>query len=765
MGIWRVWTKAVGGCSIPLAYLSADLIDNYSSDCGNVSCFLRRRQQSNIVHWPRLCLEAGRLICHRYFEALSPFRQRLPAIFLFLVLFCFGTTFCCAQDEPTLAKFTAAHTRVVWLQDHSSTANDVLATGKQLRLMKFDSQDGQGETALLNELRNYSKPLLAPDGQRVVYSDQFSQKFLVINWDGTGRKVLGDGYAIDVCRDLQDGTEWVYVAKRVGKPDVAVYRNVRRVKLDDPKVTQKVWDQTDVSCDNFQLSADGLRAGGDFPWPHGGIADLAKKTWKKLDQGCWPSIAPDNSGLNWVLDGPHRHLQFHRPDQAEGWKVDVSTAANVKGAEIFYPRWSNHVRYLALSGPFQIQGPVNLISGGGAEIEINIGRFSADYHSIEAWYQLTHNQFADFYPDVWIEKGEASTIELPGLKNPSLAIQSEWPGVTKSLAFAWSNGSVANQLVEGSERPGHSCKVTPHGAAVFGRFFDLRLNGGFFTLDDLLQSLASSVQGTTALTLQMLITPTSQPVSAAVFCEFGTAEHPALQLSQLGTQLEWKRGSDRGQLEVPAWKTQTDGTIKTIHLGVIVMPRQLEFFFDGKPARTFPLQMQTAPAKWNEVRLGSANWRGEIEAIAIHSRNLSANEMLQEANHSRVRLATRKPIPRLRLEVKCLEPSAIPKPEQILPYRRALALDVCEVVKVENLTTETPKAGNRKPDLAIKVGDKILVARWVILDGSPLPAAVFKSGATAKFNLERFGDHRELESERQIIDTADIDLPMWYTLD
>jgi hypothetical protein len=668
------------------------------------------------------------------------------------------------QDAETLTQFTGAHTRVVWLQDHAKTANDVLGVGKHLQLMKFDSNDGQGETPLLGELRNYAKPLMTPDGQRVVYSDQVTQKFLVVNWDGTGKKNLGDGFALDVCRDPQDGTDWVYFAKRIGKPDVATYRSVRRVKLDDPKILQKVWEQTDISCDNFQLSADGLRAGGDFPWPHGGVADIKSKSWKKLDQGCWPSIAPDNSGLNWVLDGPHRHLQFHRPDQAEGWKVDISTAENVKGAEVFHPRWSNHVRFLALTGPYQIQGPINLISGGGPNVEVYVGRFNADYHSIEAWHQLTHNNRADFYPDVWVEGGEASVINLPGLKQSVPEKLAEWPGVTKSLVFAWSNGASANQLGKGTEPAGHSCEMLPHGAAVFGRFFDLRLLGGEFTfqIDDPDYAPTVRTANGTGLTVQMLVSAEGQPASEAIICRLSTTGQIEFQMSQKGSQLNWTLGIDHGSIEIPAWKNSSVN--RTVHLGVMISTDRLQICLDGQSVGTFPIRNKPASWNFNSGRLGSSEWRGHIEAVAIHTRSVTEDEMRLDARLARSRLLARKPIPRVHLQVKCLESSTIPKPDQILPYRRALALDVCEVLKSDAGAMATSGVTATESDPLVKSGDKILVARWVIMDGQPLPAANFKSGSVKSFTLERVTDHPELESERQMIDTTEIDLPVWYAL-
>src|SRR5262245_32069477 len=57
-----------------------------------------------------------------------------------------------------VAQLTNAHTRVVWVQDQSAPNDDSVALGQELKLMGFDSQDGQGERQILGEVRNYAKP-------------------------------------------------------------------------------------------------------------------------------------------------------------------------------------------------------------------------------------------------------------------------------------------------------------------------------------------------------------------------------------------------------------------------------------------------------------------------------------------------------------------------------------------------------------------------------------------------------------------------------
>lgn len=695
-------------------------------------------------------------------------------VILVLMLLLTAVTGNCS-DDVALEQLTAAQTRVVWLQDHGATANDVLAAGKQLRLMKLDSRDQRGEIALLPELRNYAKPLITPDGQRVVYSDQVTQKFLVVNWDGSGKRVLGDGFAVDVCRDFTDGTDWVYVTKRVGKPDVAVYRNVRRVKLDDPKVSQKVWDVTDISCDNFQLSADLKHAGSDFPWPHGGVANLTAKTWKKLDQGCWASIAPDNSRLSWVLDGPHRHLQFRRPDQAEGWKVNISGAPAVSGAEIFHPRWSNHVRFLALSGPYQINGPINLISGGGPQVELHLGRFSPDFRSVEAWHQLTKNSVADFYPDVWIEGGEAAMIELPGLKQTAPQTAQEWPAITQDLMFAWSNGAASNQLPPASKRPGSPCQVTAHGPAILGRYFELRPRGGHFTLDGMEPLIRKTLESAGTLSLEVLITPEEDAATPASFLEIGTVGNPSLVLSQHQGHLSWRVGLSQGECNVPAWQKIDGSTRGAVHVTCTLTRQKIELFLDGKLVDSSSLMAGVLKLHSGEIRFGGQSWRGHMEAIGITDRVLLPGEIFRQATAARRRLIGRKSIDQVKLQVKCIEPSGLPAPRQILPYRRALALDVCEVLSVERIdaTNATGNqiqskkitSGSEEVSAQVKPGDRILVARWVILDGQTIPKAEFKVGATAAWTVEAMSEHPELNSERQVVDTIEVDLPTWYVPD
>ena len=674
-------------------------------------------------------------------------------------LFCCGllTGVASAQEAGSLHKFTAAHTRVVWVQDQGPANSDILAIGQRLKLMGIDSEDGQGERVLLGEVRNYAKPLLTPDGQRVVFSDQQNQKFYMVNWDGSGKRLLGDGLAVDVWRDPSAGVDWVYAAKRVGKPENVTYRNLRRIKLNEPKTSEQVLDQTEVGCDNFQLSADGTRAGGEFPWPNGGIADLQKKTWQKLEQGCWSSIAPDNSGISWVFDGPHRNLQFHRPDQAAGWKVKVNSAPEISGAEVFHPRWSNHVRYFAMTGPYTVQGKINVISGGGPQVEVYLGRFSPDFKSVEAWHQVTANARGDFYPDVWIAGGETARIDLPDLKTSAPAVvATTWPAITEGLLFAWNNSAQTNQIPDRPGQPGRACQIRLQGRVVPGRFNDLRFFGGTGVLENLDATLLAALKSKQGLTVEMLVTPARVTDSLATICEIGPAQDPSVQLRHSGRRLsvtlptsELNLGLDEHEAAAP------------LLIAVTLTAENNAVYLNGRLRVSHPATERVEFKKWTSaaVRLGSPDWRGSLEAVTVYARSLRPEEIERQSKVTWQRLAQRPSIVQTRVQAKCIERSTIPPPAQILPYRRALAVHEFEVQKI----AADPRSTKKAEASTLQVNDRILVARWVILDGQVLPeASQPKVGESAELALELVDEHPELKSERQILDVAELDLPLYY---
>lgn len=307
-----------------------------------------------------------------------------------------------ATSADMLAELVGSRARVVWIQDTGADNSDSLARSSELRLMGLDTSDDRGERAILSRVGSYVKPLLTADGEHIVYTDRQRKTVYVVDFEGRKRRRLCAGFALDVWRDPESGVDWVYVCRRSGSVEQYEYEDVRRIRMDNPVEQVSVWDKSRISPDNFQVSADGRMAAGVFPWPAASLLDIQGGRLIALTKGCWPSLAPDASRLAWVFDGPHRNLLMFAPNGSQ-WQVPVFEAAGQGAHEVFHPRWSNSARFLTLSGPFNVKGPVNLITGGGPQVEIFVGRFAADFRRVEQWVQVTRNQRADFFPDVWIE--------------------------------------------------------------------------------------------------------------------------------------------------------------------------------------------------------------------------------------------------------------------------------------------------------------------------------------------------------------------------
>jgi hypothetical protein len=312
---------------------------------------------------------------------------------------CSGATNAVDGPGGEVRALTGAHTRVVWVQGDGT---DPRAAGDQLILMGIDSDDGKGERVILEERRSYVKPLFTPRGDRIVFSSRVipgPPEIYIVSWDGSGLRRLADGFALDVWESPVDGSAWVYAGTENRKGDFA---RVTRFPIEAPDRRELVWDKTMVSMDTFEVAADGRHAGGLFHWPEAGVAELPNKSVTKLGEGCWTSLTNARGPLFWYFDGAHRNVTMVDVHTRKRWMVNLNSAPGFDGAEVFHPRWSNHSRFLTLSGPYN-QGGVNQARTGGKQVEVYLGRFSADYSAIEMWARVTTNSGGDSYPDVWID--------------------------------------------------------------------------------------------------------------------------------------------------------------------------------------------------------------------------------------------------------------------------------------------------------------------------------------------------------------------------
>jgi hypothetical protein len=304
---------------------------------------------------------------------------------------------------------TGAHARVVWVQGDGS---DPYALGKNLALMGFDTDDGRGERAIVGERGSFVKPMLTPRGDRIVYSthpDIADASVFIVNFDGTELRRFDRGFALAVWENAADKSEWIYIGsdyQQQGK-----YRVVTRVRIDQPSTREEVWTGDPVTFDTFQVSPDGTLAGGLFPWPAAGVADLRGRSWKKLGDGCWTALNDAGTPLFWYFDGAHRNLLMVDVARDKRWTVPINVAPGFENPEVYHPRWSRHPRFMTMTGPYN-RGGANQVRSGGTQAEVWLGRFSGDFTSIEAWTRVTSNAGGDAYPDVWIDRDDSPHPQL-----------------------------------------------------------------------------------------------------------------------------------------------------------------------------------------------------------------------------------------------------------------------------------------------------------------------------------------------------------------
>jgi hypothetical protein len=122
----------------------------------------------------------------------------------------------------------------------------------------------------------------------------------------------------------------------------------------------------------------------------------------------------------WYFDGSHRNLTLVDVRSERRWVVNINRVPGFGNDEVYHPRWTNHPRFLAMSGPYNLGG-ANQVRSGGAQTEVYVGRFSADYSRVEAWTRVTTNANGDSYPDVWIDRRKSPHATAPagGTPGPS----------------------------------------------------------------------------------------------------------------------------------------------------------------------------------------------------------------------------------------------------------------------------------------------------------------------------------------------------------
>lgn len=654
--------------------------------------------------------------------------------------------------ERALRKMGEGRVRVVWCQDIGE-GKDLYAEGRQLRLMGFDSHDGMGERPILNRPWSYARPMITPRGDRVIFSSRADDTVYIVNWDGSGLKGLVEGFGLDVWLDPADGREWLYYAtdaRPTRRQDERKYTAVVRCPIDEPSRVELVWDLlpiTQLSENNFQISGDGRRAS-----QHGPdicvVNELPNVKWTPYGKGCWPSIAPDNSYRFWHFDGNHRTLSMYDPGPTNRRTIALNIAPELAQHEVFHPRWSNHPRYLTWAGP-------KLEPGGGPAMEIYVGRFNEAFDAVEQWVRITHNPFADFCPDLWLESAVNAKWAPPpeaDAVSPSAAGESTWPLDRSAVAFLWLHRAHANEIITSNKTSPQVCRVIPRGRARFGRYFEMLAHGGWFEADGVSTQISEQVNAAGAFTFELVGAhegSASDSFTSILLVRArngGTNAALGVEGNRLKLRLARGEGNDLSEFDLAEAPTNPTHTV------VSWDRRSMVCFLNGQ--RVFATPLADAGLSWDvsQIIFGDPNarWRGSLDGIALYSRRLYGQEIAANARLAAQRLAQRQPVSRAVVRAKLVEASKLPTPDSISPYRSAMVAHAYDVVEVLEGTLS---------DRAISA------ARWAILDKQVQPDAARTVGEVYTLEIEPFEEHPELEGERLVTDIEDLTRPLYYEVD
>lgn len=666
----------------------------------------------------------------------------------------------------SVEEVTGDHTRAVWTKTLSEGGSDTYVNGTSHVLMGFDSQDGLGVRTLLGEKDNYARPLLSPDGQHVVFTNKNTERdekkrkhYSPVVWSlpfgsADAPRELAAGYASDIWRDPDTGTDWVYVVRdfTASSQGAMEGKQLVRFQLHDPEVEEMVWNGTLLSPDNIQLSRDGTRASCQFPWPTCGYLDLAEDGWEKLAHGCWPSYAPDDSHLAWVFDGAHRKVTLFSTRTGATWKIDLTTAPGTDGKELYHPRWTNHPRLITLTGPYRgVKGREIQVTKGGQHAEIYIGRLSASLDSVEAWAQVTVDSQGDFYPDVWIAGGHQADLdpaEIPQLAEASAGpaqadtSSSTWPIASDKPLLLWKDRASKNEIPtpEADQRRARQCSLELHGLARFNRSFGIDLDGGRAEPDPASREAIEAALIGDGIGLEILLTPGEERRQGNCLLKLGrwlVLESDALlHLADLAE----KRSAVLG----PA-KADTP-----MHLALQLPGKGSPVCWIDGQAHELRWKPSAAPepASDDNLLLGGGADVAMTRVSISASSDWPAEAVRSSAKAALADAQSLTPIPRRQVRARLATTTPIPSFETIDPYTRALVTYAYEDVEV----IEGPPIDS----------SRITVQRWGLMDKTIVPGMPGKVGDFHQLILEPLDAQPQLEGERAEDDVLDFTSPAFY---
>lgn len=695
---------------------------------------------------------------------LSPRNQKLTLlaiIHIFLSVFV-GNTYGEIEETEVVKKgkqLTKRHFRVVWAQAIETAKADPFVNHTEYRLMGYDSKDGKGIRQIHEKLDSYRRPLLTSDGETIVWTSVVEGKCWAMTWEGKKRRFLTKGYAVDTWYDSEKKEEIVYIAQQTLDDQNNSIRDLDKFHLSTPDKKSPVWNTSDLALDNFQLARNGKTFAGLFPWPDGGIGNLKTKRWQKFNRGCWPSISPDDSSLFWIFEGKHMNLVFLSEEHEKKWEVPINNVKGLKDHEMYHPRWSNSPEFFVMTGPYKdSKGVANAIFGDATSVEIYVGVFNEKMDRVETFFQVTENKLGDFYPDLWVKKGEKENLNLekitkdkkkglPAYKT-SLA---DWPPEKTTPLIVWDNANVNNEATYKKETV--TTKIALKNQARYGSNWELNLGGGYAQLDQVSATrVAQALRDEKKLTLECVVNTAIYGFEKArPILTVGTKSKG--DLFQI-LQIPQKKSDEASVVSIRVIKK--DGTLteregeawlewrKPLLITLTLEDNKFQIYRNGTPASgemlgfdptQIPNDLSDAYVIFGDKKKGQ--WEGKIEKFALYPQVF--DEYLVDASSDVIAKAVKeRPIIfSIDFTGKLIEATKVPDPKSIAPYQRALVAHRYKVVEIHNDGKFSE--------------EEIVVLHYALMDEKKLNSYPRVVGQNYRMEVESFDDNKQLGPERRTV--------------
>ncbi|MBT7101346.1 LamG domain-containing protein [Candidatus Poribacteria bacterium] len=342
----------------------------------------------------------------------------------------------------------------------------------------------------------------------------------------------------------------------------------------------------------------------------------------------------------------------------------------------------------------------------------------------------------------------APAVIAEGALSPASDAEESWPTDRAGLVFLWATADGPAQTFDaaGVPRTDAALEPTPHGRVRYTRDGAMSLEGGSFHLPGVAEAILPMLKATDTVSLEAWIVP--DIVDARLMTPI-VASPRVYGLWQSGSEFWFSIGSAMGRGPRAAMAIGQ-------HLVLTFHDETVRAYLNGSLAREWPPE-HPPTANWTASPLvfGAAEnaagtwgpWRGTVEGVAVYNRALEADEIRANYAAYAARVASRPEPTTSAATGRLLAAPALPDPSQS-PYKRAWAAFEYEAEQVHS--------GDVRPR-------RILVARYVWMDGEKLPAAHARPGDRHELLLEPYEANPQIHSERQFhLDDVDLEMPMFY---